>query len=956
VANLTGQTIRGYLIGERIGSGGYGEVYRATQQSVGRDVAIKVILPAYADQPEFITNFETEARLVAQLEHPAIVPLIDYWNDEQGAFLVMRYIRGGSLRAAIAKQGALPLVRALRVVEQIAEALQVSHEAGVVHRDLKPDNILIDERGNAYLTDFGIAKQLKEGSDTASDQIKGTFAYLSPEQIQQTTPSAQTDIYALGIILYEILTGEHPFKDATVMMMVMKHLQDPLPIITDIRPDLPNGIADVIGRATQKDPHARYDSTLAFITDLKQTIGGSYPIASQVITFPPAPRRSSSPEQRNRYAMLQNVRKFWVEGVLENSLHNTVMLDLDMKSKSGAVDNPWDTLLRTPTGDELLSSDMALIDIFDRMNGKLLILGDPGGGKTTSLLSLARELLRRADADDHHPIPIILNISSWGDKQLALDEWLVEELNSKYQVPRKVGAGWVANDEVLLLLDGLDEVSENARDNCVKAINHFRSEHGFVDVVVCSRIKDYEALSHQLRLNGAIIIQPLTDDQIQTYLNALGADVAIVRDLITHDEQLRELAHTPLMLSIMVLAYRGISHDTIPNFDTLEAQRQHLFSAYVERMFNRRAIEALYTQPKTLKYLSWLAQKMQERATSVFNIEELQPIVIPAKNRQEFYRRVQAFHIGTTIFTFIIASIFISIAFNFPLWLFLIGLGLITGFITGWSYSNNQWKRQYPHILTALSQGITLFLALAMSNPIDQSLLTSLIAIVSVWGYTKIYSQYYLSGGGDKDNIPLLEKIQFRWENIKPVYWVYIPLSSLSPIPLVILIPVLQFNIHNPYIPFFAITVFISMAFTLFILGGIGFNDVPMRSAPNQGVRSTLRTASKLTFIVTVLAFFGTLSASILVGTPLISTIFLSLALSLGIFAYSTWTVFGGIGVASHWILRRTLTYNDYLPANLAQFLDYTASLILMRKVGGGYIFIHRYLLEYFAGLDDTKK
>lgn len=952
MADLVGQTIRGYLIGERIGSGGYGEVYRATQQSVGREVAVKVILPQYADNPEFVANFEREAKLVGQLEHPNIVPLIDYWKDEHGAFLVMRYIRGGSLRAMLTKQGGLPLMRVVRIMEQVAEALQIAHDANVVHRDLKPDNILIDDRGNAYLTDFGIAKQLNENTDSATDNIKGTFAYLSPEQIQQTPLSPRTDIYALGIILYEILAGEHPFKEATVMMMVMKHMQESLPNIAEKRPDLPVGIADIIGRATQKDPNARYDSVITLITDLKNIIHGVSSMATAPIISAPIRKHPTSPEQRNRYAMLQNVQKFWVEGVLENSLHDTLMIDLGMKSEASAVDNPWDTLLRTPTGDELLPANMVLIDIFDRMNGKLLILGDPGGGKTTSLLSLARELLMRAEIDDQHPIPVVFNLSSWGDKQLPLEEWLIEELNSKYQVPRKVGAKWVMDDELLLLLDGLDEVNITERDQCVTAINHFRSEHGFVDVVVCSRIKDYETLSHHLRLNGAIVIQPLTDDQIQAYLDALGTDVTVVRDLITRDDQLRELAKSPLMLSIMVLSYRGVSGGNIPNFDSLEDQRQHLFGTYVERMFNRRKSNMLYAQPKTLNYLTWLAKTMQKQAKSIFHIEELQPAVIPAENRNGFYRRVQGVHIGVTVFTFIIASISFSIAFNFPVWLFIIGWGLATGLITGWAYSNNQWKRQYPHILIALSQGITVFLALGISHPIDQSLLISIILMIGVWGYTKINAQFYLSGGGDKDNIPLLEKIQFRWQNIKPNYWIYILACSLSPVAL-LMISVLRYHIDNPYTPFFALSMYLSMASAFAVLGGIGFNDVPIRFTPNQGVWSTMRTSSKLTIILTVLTFLGILWISVWLNVPFINATFLAIAVSLGIIAYATWTTFGGIGVARHWMLRQTLTHNDYLPANLAQFLDYAASLILMRKVGGGYIFIHRYVLEYFAGLDD---
>jgi serine/threonine protein kinase len=157
--DLSGQEIRGYKLIDCIGEGGFGVVYRAKQPAVDREVAIKVILPEFAKHPEFVQRFETEARMVAKLEHPHIVPLHDYWRDDEGAYLVMRWLRGGSLREAL-KEGPWGIEAAGQMLEQIADALTVAHKLGVVHRDLKPENILLDESGNAYLTDFGIAKDL----------------------------------------------------------------------------------------------------------------------------------------------------------------------------------------------------------------------------------------------------------------------------------------------------------------------------------------------------------------------------------------------------------------------------------------------------------------------------------------------------------------------------------------------------------------------------------------------------------------------------------------------------------------------------------------------------------------------------------------------------------------------------------------------------------------------------
>src|SRR5262249_57519740 len=203
------QALKGYELHELIGEGGFGAVYRATQPGVGREVVIKLIRPEHANRPEFIRRFEAEAQLVARLEHPAIVPLYDYWREGGGAYLVMRYIRGGNLHAAL-QTGAWSLDHTTRLLNQIGAGLAFAHRSGVVHRDLKPANILLDEEGNAYLADFGIAKDVQ--ITTPADQTQpgiviGSPDYLSPEQLRDEAITPQTDIYSLGVLLYEALTN-----------------------------------------------------------------------------------------------------------------------------------------------------------------------------------------------------------------------------------------------------------------------------------------------------------------------------------------------------------------------------------------------------------------------------------------------------------------------------------------------------------------------------------------------------------------------------------------------------------------------------------------------------------------------------------------------------------------------------------------------------------------------------
>ncbi len=257
-----GEPLRGYRLLEAIGGGPFGIVHRAYQPEVGREVAVKVIRREIANHPEFIRRFDVEAQLVARLEHPHIVPLHDYWREPDAAYLVMRYLRGGSLRDELGN-GPLAPERAARLAEQVALALASAHRQGVVHRDVKPENVLFDEDGNAYLTDFGIAKDLVDPAEASG--IGDSLAwYVSPEEARGETVSALVDLYGLGLVLHESLAGRHPFTGSSPAELLERHAHEPLPQLRWVRPELPAPLDEVLARATSKDPDRRYPDVLAF--------------------------------------------------------------------------------------------------------------------------------------------------------------------------------------------------------------------------------------------------------------------------------------------------------------------------------------------------------------------------------------------------------------------------------------------------------------------------------------------------------------------------------------------------------------------------------------------------------------------------------------------------------------------------------------------------------------------
>src|SRR5258708_33735472 len=270
VSSPLSKAIRGYEVHERIGDGGFGAVHRAFQPVVEREVAIKVILPQFANKAGFVRSFEAEARLIAHLEHPFIVRLFDYWREPDGAYLVMRFFPAGSLRKFLEQQGALPLQTVTRILSQLAGALDAAHRHHVIHRDIKPENILMDEEGNAYLADFGIAKRADQDSNGSREpeSFSGTLAYAAPELLRREPSSPQSDIYSLGHVVYEMLSGKHAFSGQSPVLLLMSHMERELPAIDGV----PDAIMTALRKATAKSAQDRYMTAQALAVDFPQTL------------------------------------------------------------------------------------------------------------------------------------------------------------------------------------------------------------------------------------------------------------------------------------------------------------------------------------------------------------------------------------------------------------------------------------------------------------------------------------------------------------------------------------------------------------------------------------------------------------------------------------------------------------------------------------------------------------
>ncbi|GAC1402091.1 MAG: hypothetical protein NVSMB49_17630 [Ktedonobacteraceae bacterium] len=713
--------------------------------------------------------------------------------------------------------------------------------------------------------------------------------------------------------------------------------------------------------------------------------------------------RSSS----NRQRLLAKVHSFWITGILEQSLYGAGLIALGLQEQAEAVVNPWRLVLQQPgLTPQRLPVGTHITQAYDDADGALLILGEPGSGKTTLLLELTRDLLYRAERDETHPMPVVFNLSSWAVTQQPITSWLVEELNSKYQVPRKMAKGWVESDQILPMLDGFDEVALTARGSCLDAINAYRKEHGLLPTVVCSRSTDYFAQKSSILLSSAVIVQPLTKQQVDDYLASGGEAMWTLRVALHQDPALRDLTTTPLMLSIFTLTYRDMPVEDLLREAFLTDRQRRVFEHYVERMLKRRGANTVYTPQQTIHWLSWLARQLTQHNQSIFYIERMQPDWLSeGRAQQSSYARLAAGLIfglltalslgplGGMLFM-TLWSMINRVQLPFGLLLdsmLLIGvvLGTLVGSLNGLLYMHDKerrfWGRIGRYIAQAVLNGLLIGLLLGCPYGVIGYLIVhdwNLIAwngliIGLLGGFVYVLIDALL--GIRMADIRPAETFVWSWARMGWNLLKFVCFGLLGSLLMGLLFGLFnglyEWIVNKPesMVTVLQATVQLGSQFALVfapffvviagLLGGLAGGlsgeilDTQNLTTPNQGIRRSGRRGLLVGAVSGLLgAAIGGVLGSAVAGNaadfwPFILTYGMLFGSLLGLVSGLR---AGGIACIQHFALRFLLRKAGAMPWNYPRFLNYAAERILLRKVGGGYIFTHRILLEYMATLNSA--
>jgi eukaryotic-like serine/threonine-protein kinase len=708
-------------------------------------------------------------------------------------------------------------------------------------------------------------------------------------------------------------------------------------------------------------------------------------------------------------------------GLLEQMLRNIPRLTLEMAYEADVLLQPPGS--RQPAGRlagharssayaasaNVLPPGSTIVDVFDNHDGQVLLLGAPGSGKTTLLLVLLEALLELAVADDALPMPLVFSLASWGTRRACLEEWLFDELTTRpgqYEVPQATARTWIVDERILPLLDGLDEVAGEHRAACVEKINAFqrRRRKDRPALVVTSRADQYAALRPtQLHLRGAVRLQPLSEQQVQTYLAKSGQAVVGLHEALQTDAELRKLAERPLLLGVMVEAYRGLPAATLSTRRSEDDPYVRLFATYVDRMFEHHGEDPRYPRPQTEHWLGWLARALTQRDQPVFYLERVQPDWLTTRALRRWY--AAADRLGSGLLVALLSGLFIGLSAVLLDGLLvglsaglLVGLaaGLLAGLLGGRPDVDDRqqclrrtirraivgWLVMAVVIALVTGLCISLLVASGLAAPILGAGSLTPVRIIGVLvvgllvgvlpGLAGAFASGVAGGPGlGPRSVVVVEAVQWEFSRalrsgsiggilgllaglgLGLLFWfVNTLVTTLNGSPLTEL-PYELSELGAALFAGFEAGLFIAFGVGALhaLIGGFDAREIPPRARPNEAIWRSAGRASLIglaagSIIALDLGVFFALRGDLWDG--------LSGALGFGVvFGLAGGLAYGGYACLSHLALRLVLWRADMLPLDTIRFLDYATERMFLRWVGGGYIFVHRLLQEYLAGLEN---
>lgn len=655
-------------------------------------------------------------------------------------------------------------------------------------------------------------------------------------------------------------------------------------------------------------------------------------------------------EDTDRFKLLQKVKTFWINRVLFEFNSRSRLIHLTAKLDRSAIMQPWDDLIRftSPGSIQLISAENVL-DFYTRSGQKLLILGNPGSGKTVLLLQLAKSLIALAEQISDLPVPVILVLSSWADGCKPISEWVVQELRDKYQVPPVVGQQMVANHQVILLLDSLDEVETTAQGACVHCLNEFVQGNRTLGTVVCSRKTNYDAIGQKLCLNDALVLEPLDTAKKREYIAANSEKPDQVQGLLQQYAALNQLADSPLMLNLIVLNHTKLESQAQQSSLSIEDWRDILLKEYVDFMFERRGVHKKYDKSQTITYLSWLARKMLSFGSSMFLLEALQPAWLETLSERKRYHLLAQLIVGGFFGLVFGGAVGVAAGLLFGPQIG-IPLGILFGFawgIGGYLFMTGLFDT-LQSLLVGLGFGISWGAAgWLASGPLYGAILGLSGVLAGYFGYgfgVRWLYQKHLKFSPDK--IVPIEILGWSWKKAGQGFLMWLILGAFIGMGIGAVAWAVESSLHGWV---YGVTSMLAFALTFGFAGGITAGEIEKKVEPNQGIRRSIRNSlliggvfAAMMFVVFSVAFgylFG-------LGGGLLTGVAVGLAGAL-----VGWTLFGGPTSVQHAVLRSILQRSGHIPSDYVEFLDYAAERIFLEKVGGGYMFYHRLLLEYFASI-----